>query len=315
MQKESTIQFWDDYHEENGDKEWLVHGSNDLLESIYRNCGSSEDGRVRILEIGCGTSAMARDLWKYMEEAEHKKVPNGRRILVRSTDVSRVCVDACYARDKNLPNVYGPGNLAVEGHGLEYGTLDVQVTPTLEDSGQWDIVMDKACMDTFLFRSKCRGEKKEYPLIVRVALETIWMLITGTGVYILISPRPKLKAVRDFAGFSSVERREIRPETKCTIVSRPDSKRCGKRDPAEVCYMYICRKDLGYRVGDPNPFRRVLHDMPSGSTICKTCGVTFAAFRERDDPEGRGEVVWKRKWGNHCAHCKGPHSGQDPESR
>ena len=126
MQKESTIQFWDEYHEQNVEKEWLVHGTSDLLESIYRNCGSTEVGRLRILEIGCGTSAMARELWKYIEHAE-SKVPNSRRVLVRSTDVSRVCVDSCFARDRNMSNVYGPGDLAVEGCGLEYATLDVQV--------------------------------------------------------------------------------------------------------------------------------------------------------------------------------------------
>ena len=299
MQKESTIQFWDEYHEQNVEKEWLVHGTSDLLESIYRNCGSSEVGRLRILEIGCGTSAMARELWKYIEHAE-SKVPNSRRVLVRSTDVSRVCVDSCFARDRNMSNVYGPGDLAVEGCGLEYATLDVQVPPTFEASGQWEAVIDKACMDTFLFRSKSRGEKKNYPTVVLMALETIWRLIADNGVYILISPRRKLKPVRDFAGFSSVQRLEIRPEVKCTILS-PKGYR--QKDPAEVYFMYICRKNVEYIVEDPNPFRLPLCDVPSDDSLCEDCGMSFASFCQKQGQEGRRDMMILRKWTNHCAFC------------
>jgi hypothetical protein len=300
MQKESTIQFWDEYHEQNGEKEWLIHGTSDLLESIYRNCGSSQDGRLRILEIGCGTSAMARELWKYIEDAE-SKAQKGRRVLIRSTDVSRVCIDSCFARDRNISNVYGPDDLALEGCGLEYVTLDVQVPPTFEESGQWDAVIDKACMDTFLFRSKSRGDKRNYPMVVLMALETIWRLISDNGVYILISPRRKLKPIRDFAGFSSVEKLEIRPEVKCNILS---PKGFRQKDPSDVYFMYICRKNAEYVVGDPNPFRLPLCDMPSDDTRCENCGMSFAALRQKDDPEGRRGIFMLRKWKNHCAYCK-----------
>jgi hypothetical protein len=306
MQSERTIQFWDDYHERNVDKEWLMRGSSDLLESIYRSCAPSKDGRLRILEIGCGTSAMARDLWKHIEDAE-RNARTGRRVWIRSTDVSRLCVQSCYERDKNLPNVYGPDDLAAEGSGLEYVTLDVQLLPTPEESGQWDAVIDKACMDTFLFRSKSRGEKKQYPPIAQAALETIWSLITDYGVYILISPRPKLKPVRDFAGFSSVERREIRPEVKGLVVPRSDTKG-GNRNRGEVCYMYVCHKNVGYVIGDPDPFRQALNIMPADDSTCQSCGVGFGAFREMEDPAAKGGRFWKRTWKNHCAHCKGRQS-------
>jgi len=337
MQKESTIQFWDNYHEENGEKEWLVQGNPDLLKAIYQNCSPSssssslreeeEDGaRLRILEIGCGTSAMARELWKYIDDIEQQEqqqqqpreepVSNGRqlqpqrqrqrrKILIRSTDVSQVCIDSCWKRDKELPFVYGCGQHAMDGHGLEYETLDVQILPTKEQSNQWETIIDKACMDTFLFRSKNRGDQKNYPKVVLMALETIWSLLTNTGVYILLSPRSKIKPLRDFIGFSSVVRHEIRPNgVKCTIVA-PKGYR--QRDPTEVYYMYVCHKNLNYIVGCPNPFRLPLlladNKIPNDDAICDQCGISFSTLRGRD--YSGTELVWIRKWKNHRTFCQG----------
>lgn len=296
MQKERTLQFWDEFHEANREKEWLVHGNSTLFETILDNCHSFAKYHLRVLEIGCGTSNLSRDFWHCIQDSNQQNSFRDR-VLVRATDVSRVCVDSCYERDKKMPHVFGPGDKATDSNGIEYGVLDVQVSPTDKEAGLWDVIIDKACMDTFLFRSKSRGEGKNYPSIVRVALLNIWRLLADTGVYILISPRSKLKAVRDFAGFESVERRDIRPETSGVIVSKVT-------DLAQVCYLYICHKNKDFNLDDPNPFRQDTLEFPSDDTICNGCNISFYAFREGEVLYGRGKAFWKRKWTNHCSHCK-----------
>lgn len=300
MQKESTLKFWDDFHETEGAKEWIVHPTAELFDLIYAECSSvREDGRFQVLEIGCGTSTMAREFWKYISG-----IKNERDFHVRSTDVSQVCVDACFARDKDLTNVSDQGGTVAGGCGLNYTTLNVLETPVEAERGAWSVILDKACLDTFMFRSRHRGLKKAYPELVQTALDNIWTLMAPGGVYMLMSPRTKLKAVRDYVGFSSVERRAVQSEEKGGKICSKNNTTRKERD--EACYMYICRKNLNYVVGKTTAFRENYRSLPMDEEQCPACGLLFGVFRNGEDADGRGVVFWSREWQNHCIHCKAP---------
>lgn len=303
MQKERTIEFWNDFHEQNGDKEWIVYPTDDLLELMYSQgiAGVSVHGQLRVLEIGCGTSTMARELWKYVQD--NKK---DCKLHLRATDVSKVCVDVCFSRDKDIPNVFPPGESVTGSQGLQYTTLNILNTPEESECGVWDMILDKACLDTFLFRSRQRGQSKAYSVVIQTALDNIWSLMADDGVYMLLSPRTKLKAVRDFAGFSSVERRAIHSEAKGSIISKPYVPVVGKKQGDETCYMYICKKNRDYSIGEAKAFNENRRNLPDDDAKCRKCGILFASFRKGENIEERGVIVWTREWKNHCIHCKGP---------
>jgi len=303
MQKERTLKFWDDYHESNGEKEWIVLPTPDLFELIYSNCILPENGdRLRVLEIGCGTSSMAKDFWQYLQRTK-----DGSSFYVRSTDVSSVCVDVCFTRDKNIQNVFGPGATINGCDGLEYAILNVMEAPSDPDRGAWDAILDKACLDTFLFRSRQRGESKAYSNVIQTALDNIWTLMAEKGVYMLLSPRTKLKAVRDYAGFSSVERCAVYSEARGSVISKAN-KPTQKKEAGETCYIYICRKNPDYVVGVTKPFKESFRELPGDEAQCPHCGLHFGEFRNGEDLEGRGVLFWTREWKNHCIHCKAPHA-------
>lgn len=261
MQKERTIEFWNEFHEKTGDKEWIVHptaelfhlicsqfpaptrrGDDDIVDNDYK------DGILRVLEIGCGTSTMAREFWNYVHD--YKK---GCNFDVRATDVSQVCIDACWERDRAM--LESP----VQGMcGLQYATLNVLNQPDKKDCGTWDAILDKACLDTFLFRSRHRGENKSYSGVIQTALDNIWSLLADDGVYILMSPRNKLKAVRDYAGFASVERRIIDSEAKGSRISKP---KCGTVSKNMMMTLVTCtfaKKTVTMLLVKPKPSRRTL---------------------------------------------------------
>lgn len=305
MQKESTLKFWDEYHETNGEKEWIVLPTPELFELMFSCCPPvAEGGRLRVLEIGCGTSYMARDFWQYMEGRE--KGPN---LHVRSTDVSQVCVNTCYSRDKDIPNVFGPEDAREDQCGLEYAVLNILDDPDESERGAWDVILDKACLDTFIFRSSQRGESKTYSTIIQKALDNIFTLLADQGVYMLLSPRTKLKALRDYNGFSVVERRAIYSEAKGSVISKA-RKPPPKKEANETCYMYVCRKNLDYEVGVTKAFKGSYRDLPTDDVGCPNCGLVFGTFRNGEDPAGRGIVFWTREWKNHCIHCKAPHKSK-----
>ena len=226
-QNVKTIQFWDDYYSSSssssakaGDqtKEWILHPSRAILETLYEklpppsssatpnnnNANHSDndddddddDGRIRILEIGCGTSTLSRDFWLYC------RTQKGRRdISVCATDVSHVCLHQNQERDRELLQIMTATN---EGC-LEYKFLNIttplemiqpesdhqedeeadrkesQSTSHLDHNcpnflpRSFDMILDKGCLDTFLFRSRSRGDQKD--ALIRTVLDNIHSLL------------------------------------------------------------------------------------------------------------------------------------------
>jgi len=362
MQRDKTIQFWDDYHGENDSEEWISKPGEVLLgmifDQIYDRNADEEDQKmlcqkrcISVLEIGCGTSTLVRDLKKYIEE-RHPMI----KVVACGTDVSKVCIDANQQRD--CPRAH-PGSVTaddkytsnnIDNNGNSRGLLWYEVLNVLdgEPSRQnWNLIIDKGCLDTFLFRSRQRGtHNKNYPESLRILLDNLhgWQGITATAgsatigddvpgettsVYICITPRPKLKAVRDYAGFSSVKRYPLpkiyrsKLEGKKNNDSKVESEGYddnGDNDSGEssyTCtatafsgYMYVCTKNDDYKVGVSVPFPTVIirhnnnNNSPNDENECLRCKRTFREFRKEEGLEFRGVSYCTRKWKTHCIHCK-----------
>jgi len=332
-QKQKTIQFWDKYHSrqdgnDNPVKEWILQPSVAILETLYNllpTCGAAsaaasaatiyvnskdDNGMIRVLEIGCGTSTLARDFWLYCRNAK-----NRRDISVCATDVSHVCIQQNIQRDQALMEA-GEAN---EGK-LTYKVLNITSSPTEHSSQQspvyscsYDLILDKGCLDTFLFRSRKRGEQKDF-LVVSV-LRNIHALLrepcsssqsTG-GIYTIQTPRRKFRPVQDFPGFDRVERTMMDDANAGMLVptSSPEIKQNGvlKR---EHLYLYCCYK------GTVNiQFQRQQHTAVAphpplvDADACAKCGLLFRDLRKGEDVHGRGIKYWTRMFRGHARHCKG----------
>ena len=322
MQNERTIQFWDIYHNENTTKEWILQPTKELIQEHLSNhiqpllyiddddddgndsdvddvvspsSSSQVQGRprpLRILEIGCGTSTLARDLFLHLtttiatteqeQPSQRRRRRRRRPVHVCATDVSDVCIRLNIQRDDSLlrkkhsnskgklesccrPNADDNDNdndTTDDVHNddndddiFEYRVMnilqlnqnkqqqqreefdekndEIDQSTTAIPMNYWDVIIDKGCLDTFLFRSKQRGENSVYTNLMNVVLDNIFRLLRSGndvndddngncndnderdksgehgGMYIQITPRPRIRAVRDYAGFKSVQRHAL----------------------------------------------------------------------------------------------------------
>jgi len=394
MQREKTIQFWDNYHDENDSEEWISKPGEELLkmifDQIYDERKENEDYSnfrcktrcFSILEIGCGTSTLVRDLQRYIEE-RHPMI----KVNACGTDVSKVCIDVSIKRDclRTHPAFVTTDDSevkivsnAISSTSNPRGSLWYEVLNVLEGEPSrknWDLIIDKGCLDTLLFRSRQRGTfNKNYPECLRILLDNLhgWqstaailaraaagdddlcaapLVITDdndlnddyertnkqlqqqggtTSVYICITPRTKLKAVRDYAGFSSVSRYPLPKICRSKLEGRKNNDSNEKEKEIEHCdndngespdvcnnkdslgYMFVCPKNDDYQVGVSIPFPTFSsrhnnnnnNNPPKDENKCTGCKKTFQEFRKGEGLEFRGVTYWTRKWKAHCIHCK-----------
>ena len=342
MQRERTLQFWDEYHHDNQKKEWIVEPSHELIQLLvdtimvnakHGTLGKEEDAsthrrHLRILEIGCGTSRLARSVWNHLQNcgiihSESSSSSSSWTITMCASDVSETCIQTNRQRDQE--DMQNNNGLVSTTDTIGNSTFRYQVCNVLEANdemrGQWDVILDKGCIDTLLFRSRQRGENHVYTNLMQTVLDNIyqWLSPHSHSIYLLISPRSKIRAVRDFAGFESPVRRHSLPKTNWTATTstrqedqeflvkggRPIQKQNQKpRDTPG--YLFVCRKHSDYQPGISSPFPGDYRRVPDEDSKCH-CGITFYQFRKGEAVEGRGQVFWTREWKNHCIHCKAPH--------
>ena len=118
------------------------------------------------------------------------------------------------------------------------------------------------------------------------------------GKYIIFSPRNKIKAIRDFNGFSAAERSRF--DSKDNEIGTLD----GKAVKNDVVYMHVCTKNNAYvNVKEESSFRNQM-ELPTDDKCCASCGVTFFDFRKGELMSGKGLMYWGRRWQGHVTHCK-----------
>ncbi|KAL7570542.1 hypothetical protein ACA910_004314 [Epithemia clementina (nom. ined.)] len=250
-------------------KEWIIQPNEALLEKLFESFfaetkslseldeKSPDKGSLspslRILEIGCGTSTLSRDVYLYLQQHlamstfVHKN--NVTILEVMATDASPVCIAQMRKRDaqwlkREHESNNDRGEQQQQQSGLEYQVLNL--TEPEEDQhrafqNKFDFILDKGCLDTFLFRSRKRGQQKcqiihhptaksssaepaatsasphaavsySYMLpLVKMVLDHVWSwLKPETGRYLILTPRSKVvREVRDYPGFVSPIRRHV----------------------------------------------------------------------------------------------------------
>ncbi len=277
MQNERTWQFWDEYYtaQENYAQEWIVEPTIDLMERLSEHL-PQHNSTIHILEIGCGTSTLARKFWSYLLKKDIDA-------HVIATDISSVCVEFNLQRDA----------LTSTEHRFEFRTMNVtEQHPDLHES--FDIILDKGCLDTFAFRSKQRGQNQPYNLLIRTVLDNIHSWLKPDGVYWVLTPRQRFRSVRDFRGFQSVQRVDLTTIPRGELVSTQHH-----------TYLHVCKKNQQYipNTGE-SAFRTENEEVIDDASFCSNCHMTFYDFRKGEPVDGRGKAVWWRQWRGHCRHCK-----------
>lgn len=300
------------------DLEWIVPNSPRLLDTILGlfpppdpSVGltnrlkeeTSSATSVNILEIGCGVSKLSISLLQRQLLNNQEALPDAqtRGYSFVATDVSSVCIEHSRTRDDKLISSFNTDNSS-----LKYALLDVLAEKPSITIRNYDIILDKGTLDTFLFRSK-RTQKgsSSHPPLLAPLLNNIHRWLGCGAKYIIISPRSKIKSVRDFRGFTSVRRIKVDTATlggEVILVKSNNEK--AARSKAKV-YLYECIKNDSYNPEkDSTPYRTMEISTADEST-CLKCGISFKDFRGNGDVKDQGEVVWARRWKNHYPHCKG----------
>jgi SAM-dependent methyltransferase len=196
MQNEKTLQFWEDFYRSENvqSKEWIVQPSDSLFRSILGSlrCDDLNDSTIDddhdrtllVLEIGCGTSLLSDALCHYWERQESQ-----RRLHVIATDVSQVCIE-----QQRTLQAERDQKRCLSSAFLEYQVLNITESRA-ELVSQFDLILDKGCLDTCLFRSK------NTEAWIDVVLHHLYSWLKPSGVYTILTPRSKIKHVRDYPGF------------------------------------------------------------------------------------------------------------------
>lgn len=309
-QNDKTIDFWDTFYRDlgtgvssiqnqpsdNNDLEWIASNNPVVLDKIVSFIGKDS---MRILEIGCGVSQLSRSLLERMlMQPDDGNSHNSFEFV--STDVSLVCLEHNQARDAEyiatLP----------DGVSLSYAELNVLNQLPACEMHKYDAIVDKGTCDTFLFRSKRtqKGTSAHAPLMKPLLNNIHRLLRSGCDAkYIIISPRSKLRPVRDFNGFASVNRTKMSTELLGDAVLA-ESNADHTHKPAHV-FIYECTRNDSYQPDKDVPFAdeglRTIND----ETICKRCHISFAVFRGNVKIQDQGAVQWTRRFKNHTIHCTG----------
>lgn len=316
MQRQGTLQFWDDYHSNHSEQEWISKPYDVVLEMIFDRFQQQQEqsrhhgghdvdatATINILEIGCGTSELVKNVKDFFD-AQFQNILEGpdryREIYACGTDVSPICIEHLKKRDRDV--------LAKYDGLLQYQVLNVvDGKPPLSSQKQFDLILDKGCLDTFLFRTRQRGPSADYNELIRQVLDNLhsWMKQHDFSQYMLLSPRAKLKAVRDYQGFSSVERLALPESARSTLEG---TKTSDDHQHSPTGYLYVCNRNNDYTPGTSEPFvkqRSGISGIPNDDTKCLNCGTTFLLLRKGESVDGRGATFWTRHWNGHCRHCKG----------
>ena len=249
---------------------------------------------MNVLEIGCGVSQLSLSLLERILDKNTTHDMHKHYNFV-STDVSPVCIEQNRKRDNDYIS-----SLQTTNSSLTYNVLDILNESVIRQYHQhYNVVVDKGTLDSFLFRSKrTKKGSSSYPPILVGLLNNIHSLLRSGGCYIIISPRGKIKSVRDFRGFTSVRR---------TIIGTKALDRgvLVKQQSKSEVYIYQCIKNDSYNPEIDKPYRDTLDCKLDDEAKCTKCQVTFREFRGNEKVEDKGEVMFIRRWKNHMIHCKG----------
>mmetsp|Transcript_18387 Transcript_18387/g.36865 ORF Transcript_18387/g.36865 Transcript_18387/m.36865 type:complete len:328 (+) Transcript_18387:156-1139(+) len=310
-QNDKTIDFWDTFYKDlnagvnaneeqpsnNNDLEWIVSDKPVVLDKILSFFPITRQPSMHILEIGCGVSQLSRSLLERMIRQQGDEKAHHAYEFV-STDVSLVCLQ--HNRDRDAAYIASLPDTST----LSYTELNVVKELPACQMHKYDAILDKGTCDTFLFRSKRtqKGSAAHAPLLKPLLNNVHRLLRSGCKAkYIIISPRSKLKSVRDFNGFVSVNRTKMSTDLLGDAVLVKGN---AAHKPAHV-FIYECTRNDSYQPDKDEPFADEGLSAINDDTICKKCQKTFKEFRGNVDIQDQGVIQWTRRFRNHIIHCTG----------
>ena len=323
-QKSKTIDYWDDFYssvpsadlnEPASELEWIVPNSFvlDTILSIFptqsqapRNA-RTKNYDVRLLEVGCGVSRLSISLLQRLLLYCQGINTNSHDIYFRynfvATDVSSVCIEHNRERDSAYASSICNGR-----HRFSYEVLNVlSYDASSPHNQQYDMILDKGTLDTFLFRSKRTNKgSTAHPTLLTQLLNNVhrWLRCGCDAKYVIISPRAKIKSIRDFNGFARVRRIKLDTTASSNDVVLVKGNGENSKLPKSEVYLYECIKNDSYHPTRDAPYRDVIICNTRDESLCSTCGISFKEFLGKVDSRDQGEVAWERRWKNHCVHCK-----------
>lgn len=276
-------------NDESSDLEWILPttpNSHEILDTILSMFPSSDqsvgdDDRANVLEIGCGVSQLSLSSLQRIL-LKNKEMAHTRAYDFVSTDVSPVCIERNQMRDDAFIS-----SLDVAEGSLSYELLDVLDESSTSHTQKYDVILDKGTLDTFLFRSKRTKKSSAFhpPLLTPLLNNIHRWLVMGQAKYIIISPRAKIKSIRDFQGFDSVRR--IRVDTTALDGGAVLVKGANSAQSKSV-YLYVCTKNDTYNPEKDEPYCSLGYNADDAST-CVKCGMSFKEFRGKVDVKDQGK--------------------------
>jgi hypothetical protein len=284
--------------------EWILQPTDALLELLCSMivhptsgesaiAGAERIPSLRFLEIGAGTSHLSRQLFRHLREIrQDQKSGSGRpssSVSALVTDVSPVCILQNRQRDSDFSGEAGGSFL--------YDTLNI-ATSALPDElcASFDFILDKGCLDTFLFRTRHRGGRRK-EILMNTVLDNLYAMLKADEhcCLLILSPRSNARSLREHNGFAC-QRHEL--DRSVFSLGDLDGDKMQSRD---ALYLYVCRKRPDYDPSQraPEPTYELSDD-----DACPKCSKTFRSFRGGHHRlENRGTHVWYREWTGHKAHC------------
>lgn len=129
MQGKKTVEFWNQYHQQKTNQEWIVNPSSTTLLNIILSLSQEDQGNnqsLSMLEIGCGTSELGKEIYNLTNQ-------RGRFVI---TDISPICIETNMRRDEELI-IQSKGNFT-------YKILDAASNnDTTLNGHQFSLVLDK----------------------------------------------------------------------------------------------------------------------------------------------------------------------------
>lgn len=283
----SLVDYWDDFYaqhhpdepEASASLEWIVHPDGSLFAQLLPFLTipqTSHESCCDMLEIGCGTSTLSRDLYVYLTTDQGHRPDS---ISITATDVSEYAIQNNRNRDAGLPTANG--NQATSVRYLVWNVLTDPPQTVLDR--RVPVILDKGCLDTILFRS----DKRMIPKLAADFLNHVWQALTLDGIYLVITPRRKHTLLHSFRGFASVERLELACDKEAEIYKAETNARA---------FLHVCRRSCDYEPQDQQgafvtKTQTIVHE------ACPSCGLLEKDFR----CQGRDRC---REWAGHCTHCK-----------
>ena len=321
MQRNKTIKFWGDMYSSlyqndehvvadtntnpaaeavqlyKYEKEWILKPTDALFKIIFKYAmhrkeyqNVSVTTHVEMLEIGCGASYLSREFFKYLTKQDSPKL----QYYLTASDVSSVCINNMISRDHD--------DILSSSGKFSYKELNILEAIDPEKKSRYCIVFDKGCLDTLLFRSH---HKLRCQLMARLLDNIHSLLVDNSGLYIVISPRSKIKFLRDYPGFLTVKHVPLQGNCDGVILGELD----GRIDlpHLKTAHMYVCEKNSGYTPYSPGSCFQVPLEKNRTSEICPSCSLSFIDYKGKTNVDLAQQKMWERRWNGHLTHCKHKH--------